>query len=405
MIQKTIEQTNVEKMAAYFKAGEKDKCVKTGVEIEHFVIGEGGNSMCYEDMAHFLEALMEENDRAYLVDGHLLGFFCTDYSISLEPAAQLEISIAPKETVGEIQAVYEAFRKKADVLLEKSGFRLINTGYHPYKKAEELSLIPKKRYEYMNRYFETSGKLGKNMMRATASTQVSIDYENEADFVEKYRLACILSPVLALLTDNSPVFEGKQAGMHMVRTAVWMDTDKARCGIFPGTFSEDFGYRKYAEYLYNNPPILIMDENGVATATGKQTLREIYADKEMTTEEIEHAISMFFPDVRLKNYIEIRMADSMELPCVLEYTVWIKTLFYHAQAREELRIFLGKADEEMIEQAKLELIEKGFAGKVYGKKVSEIVKKLAELVDCYGGAQAKRYAGCLMKKAVYAEKH
>lgn len=31
----------------------------------------------------------------------------------------------------------------------------------------------------------------------------------------------------------------------------------------------------------------------------------------MTEEEIEHMLSMVFPDVRLKNYIEIRMADSL----------------------------------------------------------------------------------------------
>lgn len=31
----------------------------------------------------------------------------------------------------------------------------------------------------------------------------------------------------------------------------------------------------------------------------------------MTEEEVEHMLSMVFPDVRLKNYIEIGMADSL----------------------------------------------------------------------------------------------
>lgn len=386
--------SNIEKIADYFRAGEKQKCVATGVEIEHFVVDGEGNSMSYEAIVAVMEKIKNKTDNTYFEDGHLLGLFNKDYSITLEPASQLEISIAPKTTIEEVEAVYKSFRKKADRLLEKEGFRLLNVGYHPYKKAEELTLIPKKRYEYMNRYFAQTGKLGKNMMRATASTQVSIDYENEKDFVKKYRLACILSPVFSLITDNSPVFEGKKADTNMVRTFVWMDTDKARCGIFPGTFLEDFGYRKYAEYLYENPPILVMDETGSVVYTEKKTLREIYAGKEMTEKEIEHALSMFFPDVRLKNYVEIRMADSMELPLVLAYTTLIKNIFYEKTIRETLLAYLGDISEEDILQAKRELIKKGHDGEIYGKPVNCIIDKMAELITEYGNEEAKKYISC-----------
>lgn len=385
-----MEQRNIDKIAAYFRNGEKTKCVKTGVELEHFVIGEAGNSMRYEEMAEFLEAFAKREDRKYFVEGKLLGLWGKEFSLSLEPAAQLEISIEPKETIGEIEAVYKRFREEAEPWFLARGFRLVNVGYHPYKKAEELSLIPKKRYEFMNRYFETSGRFGKNMMRATASTQVSIDFDSEKDFVEKYRLACILSPIFALLSDNSPVFEGKERKQYMVRTMIWMDTDSARCGIFSGTFSEDFGYRKYAEYLYANPPILIMDEEGKAVFTGEKTLREIYAEKEMTQAEIEHALSMFFPDVRLKNYIEIRVADSMELSQVLSYTALVKACFYNRNIREELTAYFGKADEEGVRQAKLSLMEKGYGGAAYGKTVKEITDKLRELIEKYGDEEVKR---------------
>lgn len=390
-MKKETEQNNIEKIAAYFKEGEKTGNLKTGVEIEHFVIGKDGNSMSYETAVEFMEALMDKEDRGYFEDGHLLGFFSADYSISLEPAAQVEISIAPKETIAEIEKVYKTFRSKADGWLEEKGFRLVNCGYHPQKKVSELSLIPKMRYEYMDRYFEKTGRYGKNMMRATASTQVSIDYENEADFVEKYRLACMLSPLFALLTDRSPVFEGKPVKTKLVRTVIWMNTDDIRCGIFPGTFAEDFGYRKYAEYLYNCPPILIMDETGKAVETKTKTFRELYADREMTKAEIEHAVSMVFPDVRLKNYIEIRVADSMELPEVLQYTALIKTCFYKEQARRELYELLGSVDEEKIKQAKRSVIEKGFDGELYGKNADFLTEELYRIMEKYGDGETKQY--------------
>ena len=47
------------------------------------------------------------------------------------------------------------------------------------------------------------------MMRGSASTQVSIDYTSTADCLRKLRLAFALVPMLSLMCDNAPVFEGK----------------------------------------------------------------------------------------------------------------------------------------------------------------------------------------------------
>lgn len=86
--------------------------------------------------------------------------------------------------------------------------RLETCGYQPYAKAAELPLIPKRRYEYMDAYFKHTETMGIRMMRGSASTQVSIDYLNEQDFVKKFQLAQMLSPVLALLTENTAVIDG-----------------------------------------------------------------------------------------------------------------------------------------------------------------------------------------------------
>lgn len=390
---------NIENMVTYFKAGEKKNgCVNAGVEIEHFVLDKNGKSAAYEVVVEILQEIKEERDSCFYEDGHLFGLYNEDYSLSLEPASQLEISIAPKEKLSDIEKIYIEFRKRAEYSLSRRGLTLVNKGYHPGQRAAELQLIPKKRYEYMNRYFATSGSLGKNMMRATASVQVSVDYANEKDFVEKYRLACILSPILSLITDNSPVFEGEKAEHALVRTRIWLDTDDKRCGIFPGTFSEGFGYRAYGEYLYGNPPILVMDKEGQAVYTGEKTAAQIYEQQEMTQTQIEHLISMFFPDVRLKKYVEIRMADSMELPYALAYAALIKTLFYTDKVRRELLSFFGKVSNEEIRAAKLSLLRAGYRGEAYHREVHQIVLKLVEEMEKNMTEEAGRYAECLLEK-------
>lgn len=394
-----IKERNLEKIIRYFKAGEKcDGYMKAGVEIEHFVLDDRGNSMHYEELVRMMEEMRTQEDTPYYEEGHLLGFYNDDYSVTLEPAAQLEISIAPKRTIKEIENIYLEFQKKTEDFLKSRDFHLVNRGYHPFMKAEELELIPKKRYEYMNQYFEKTGTMGKNMMRATASVQVSLDYTDEADFVEKYRLACILSPIFALITDNSPVFEGKKTEKRMVRTVIWKHTDPVRCGIFPQTFNQDFGYRAYAEYLYEHPPILVIDGEGHAIFTGDKKACEIYRDREMTEKEVEHLLSMYFPDVRLKNYIELRAGDSMELPFALAYTALVKTVFYTDGIRKELCSFFGNVSREDIAAAKSTLIDHGSQGMAYGRRAAEIIEKLISEVKKYPTEENKHYMGCLLTK-------
>ena len=54
----------------------------------------------------------------------------------------------------------------------------------------------------MDAYFRQSGKYGKYMMRASASTQVSVDYRSERDLIKKLRVLQKISPILMLMMEN-----------------------------------------------------------------------------------------------------------------------------------------------------------------------------------------------------------
>ena len=194
---------NIRKITDYFRAGcKEDYNRRIGVEIEHFVIKEDNTNATYEEIAELLEAVFG-NEQCEYEQRSLLGCVTMEYAISLEPAAQLEISIFPRKTVQELEQIYEGFLKRMESYLGLRHMRLETCGYQPYAKAAELPLIPKRRYEYMDAYFKHTETMGIRMMRGSASTQVSIDYLNEQDFVKKFQLAQMLSPVLALLTERN----------------------------------------------------------------------------------------------------------------------------------------------------------------------------------------------------------
>ena len=263
----TTENRNLEALEQYFRDGCKWNCVqKLGLEIEHLILREDSlEAVTYGEaggVASLLEELAPLYPRQYREEGQLLGLYNNDYALSLEPAGQLEVSIVPKENLRTIQRIYESFLGQILPLLDKRRFRLATLGYQPVSRAGELPLIPKKRYEYMDRYFQTSGTCGRNMMRGTAATQVSIDYCCEEDFRRKYQGACLLMPALKLLSDNTPVFEGRPWKGYLARTYIWDRVDPVRCGMLTRYLRVDFGFRDYAEYLWRLPLIFLPGAEG-----------------------------------------------------------------------------------------------------------------------------------------------
>lgn len=376
-----LEQQNIDAIAGYFEAGCKSRGEeRIGIETEHFVLNNRGEPITYGILDAIMQRQVRAGDRVEEEDGHFLGYYNENFSITLEPAAQLEISVMPQKCVADVERILMRFYKEYKEVLNSAGYHMVHAGYHPVRRAGELALIPKKRYEYMNEYFKHSGSRGYQMMRATASTQISVDYFSEADFIQKYRLACVLVPVFSLLTDNSPVYEGQASSRFLTRSYVWQGVDAQRCLIPECVFKEDFGFRAYAGELYHKPPILVKEGNRTR-ATGSDTIAELYRNRLLTVPETQHLISMFFPDVRLKQYLEIRPADSLPMPLALAYMELVKGIFYRQETLDYFTDYFQVSDGRQIEEAKQSLMEHGYNGFVYGKPAAEVADTLFARVE------------------------
>ncbi|MCL2199026.1 MAG: glutamate-cysteine ligase family protein [Defluviitaleaceae bacterium] len=321
-----MESKNLAALVEYFESGCKKEEL-LGVELEHFVINkETRKSLAYENgLEIILQRLQPLYGEAIMSEGRIIGITGSNADITLEPAAQMEISIHPSPFITEIRDIYNHFTTTLAPILEEMDCELFCAGYHPVSKAADMPLIPKKRYEYMDEHFKSTGTHGLYMMRGTASAQVNIDYKSEDDFRIKYRIACLLTPVLSFLFDRSKVFEGAPYDKKALRDFIWKNVDPAR--VLPPKNSLNMSFTDYAKYIYDMPPIFILRENE-AVYTGNKPNREIFADKLLTLEDIEHITSMAFPHVRLKNRIELRMADSMPIEQTLMFTALVRDIFY-----------------------------------------------------------------------------
>lgn len=388
-------------LVQYFKYGCKQNKGDIGVECEHFVVYadslEAVSFYGEKGVEHLLCELADElavpEELRYYSEGYLVGFRTDSYLISLEPGAQIEISINKSNDLDWIESVYNNFYSHLSSLTNKYGYMIVNAGYQPASKVRDIELIPKKRYELMDKHFKCTGNSGVNMMRGTGAVHVSVDYEDEQDFVLKYRLANLLVPILSLMTENIAVFEGEELELsdgYLKRLQIWKDVDSKRCGTIPNVFDDGFGFDAYADYIMGLKPLFLPTVHGGIFAVGSDvTANELFSagmddfvDFDLQ-EIVAHLLSMTFVDIRLKQYIEIRCADSMPVEMTMPFAEMIQQLFLDKERVVDFYDELSSGQDDLL-KAKNDAIEQtikfGYDAVVYGKDIKYWICKLNKSV-------------------------
>ena len=380
-----MRQANIEAITSYIENGIKPagKQGRLGVEVEHFIVDAQGDPVMYSG-EHGVDWLLEQltesfSERIVGTDDKLIGVGAEGKTVTLEPGAQVELSSGPYTNICAIEADFEKFRTEVDRILAPYGNHIVACGYRPKGKAQDIELIPKKRYYFMNRYFENIGEYGKRMMRCSASTQISIDFFSASDCVRKLRLASILSPLFTLLCDNTPTFEGAPRTHRLMRADVWRYCDPDRCESVPNVADPTFAIEDYACFVLDTPAILVPDGDDCRATS--QTFGEVYAARKMTDSEIEHALSMLFTDVRLKTYLEIRPADSMPAPYVASYAAFVKGLFYCEQNLDALDSLFSEARNPDIAETRNSLAANGYKGNAYNQPAASLMTTLFDWAE------------------------
>ncbi|MBO6165349.1 MAG: hypothetical protein J6O17_03130 [Eubacterium sp.] len=397
-------------ISEYIRSGESDD-TNLGLEIEHFVVNDEGIQIGFHEISELIDKVGRElGAEVIYIDHFPVGYYTGEYSTSLEPSCQFEISINPYSDLQTIESIYREFRSIWDPIFEEKGYHLETKGNLPLVEKQiitpdDIPLSPKKRYKYMDAYFRKSGKYGKYMMRASASAQVSIDYKSEADMVRKLTVLEKISPFFMLMMENksdeASTLPGVEGKTHLLRTQEWDDLDPARTGFVPHSLDSDFGYDKMAEVISRTPLILLTDE-GETIDVGSRSAHDLLENKSIKWEEldadrrkklIEHFMSMGFFHFRVKKYIEIRVADSVPLDKALGYVALIKGIVYSDKNLRLLNEVLSNIRDIESIQNVVEAIERdGFNAVVYnGKTAGEWADHLYDLAEKALGKEDREY--------------
>jgi len=362
-------QKQIESLVSYFKAAEsKKEDHKIGMEFEHLILKEDLTAVSYseaEGIESLLEQLSQGSWEKVFEGDNLIGLQDAERAVTLEPGGQLELSLIPFADLEQTKKIYHKFLAELKEILSSRKQKLAVLGYQPASSIEDLPLLPKKRYDFMYKYFKDRGRYAHHMMKGTASVQMNIDYTDEKDYIKKLRVGYFLSPLIYYLFDNTPFFEGEEASEASIREEIWSNCDSDRSGIIPGVFAKEFGYRDYAEYILNTPAIIDLKDDELVYSGSKKIKELMENDK---AETIDHYLSMVFPDVRTKKYIEIRSADAVPYPYNFAFAALLKAVFYD---QANLDYFY----EQSLKYSQPEFLQ--FKAEITGSKESQLRKDLA----------------------------
>ncbi len=366
-----------EQLLEIFFSGIKQE-EKIGIENEKLLVNLKGEAAKYQEIVKVLEGF--EDFEPYLEDGKLLGLKGKNGNISLEPGSQVEFSSNPFSTLNEIQTALKSFLSELHKLAEKNELKVLDIGAQPKTTWDKIDVIPKSRYKFMTEYLPTKGLEPFRMMRETAGVQVNIDYNSEEDAVRKLSLAMKLSPIVSAMYSNSPLRNGELTGYKSIRANAWLNVDEDRCGFVSPKLLEydvNFSFSDYMEILLDVP--VIFAEIDGKTHLSDMTFREYMFRGLPSIKDWETHLSLYFPEVRLKDHIEIRNHDNQTEEMTMSVPALWKGILYSDDAMEEVRGMLKRFSVEDFYELREKTPRYGMDYKLEKVWVNDIAKELISI--------------------------
>jgi len=306
-------------------------------------------------------------------------------SVTLEPAGQFELSGAALPDVHAIHRETEQHLKEAKAVGAGLGLGFSALGFTPTWSRSDVHIMPKGRYGIMRAYMPRKGNLGLDMMLRTCTVQSNLDFSSEADMVLKFRTSLALQPIATALFANSPFVEGEPTGLLSNRANVWTDTDPDRTGMLDFVFEDGFSFETYARYALSVPMYFVKRGEHYIDVAGRSfadfiagRLPELPGQCATIKDWGDH-ITTIFPEVRLKQFLEMRGADTGPISRISGLqALWAGIFYDDAALNAAWDLAKGWSASER-RTLRNQAFRTGLKGKIGGRSVQAVAKDMVAI--------------------------
>jgi glutamate--cysteine ligase len=359
-----------------------------GAEHEKFVFRTGSHApVPYEPdgIKALLEGLMRFGWAGVYEGETLIALSRGRANVSLEPAGQFELSGAPLESIHDICGETRQHLEEIKAVGDPLGVGFLGLGFTPTWRREDCPVMPKGRYGIMRAYMPKVGGQGLDMMLRTCTVQANLDFASEADMIQKFRVSLALQPVATALFANSPFVEGKPSGLLSSRANVWTDTDPQRTGMLDFVFQPGFGFETYADYALDVPMYFVRRDGRYIDTAGRSfrafmrgELPELPGERPTLGDWSDH-LTTLFPEVRLKQYLEMRGADSGPATRICALPALWAGLLYDRQALDEAWVLSRDWTSEARAQLRLDAARIGLKAQIAGRSLQDVAREVVAI--------------------------
>ena len=192
----------------------------------------------------------------------------------------------------------------------------------------------------------------------------------------------IQSPFMTAMCSNSKIRGGVDTGYKSFRALAWLNTDNERCG-FATKFKPGMTFDNYIKTLLEVPMIYIIRDGKYINIDGKINFKNFmqsgYNGYYPKIKDFELHANMFFPEVRLRNYIEIRNHDCVGEKYIYSLLSFYKGIFYNPDAMKETEELLKKFSYNDIAEFRYNAPRFGLDTKIKGYVIKDITKELLKI--------------------------
>lgn len=262
--------------------------------------------------------------------------------ISFEPGGQIEISSAPHASASAVIDATQALVATIRGAMTTAGVELLTFGVDPYNGIEAVPLqLHRDRYTRMTSYFDSIGPFGVRMMRQTAAVQINV--ERGVRPGERWVLLNALAPYMVALFANSRRYAGKATAHASYRAHLWRALDVSRTGLPSDKMDPAARYLAFA-----------LDARAMRSSDGTRpwlSFGDWMRSTELDEDDWLFHLSTLFPEVRPKEFFEIRSPDAIDSELVAAPLAFVTGIVYDEESASAAARLLGEPSEPLLERA------------------------------------------------------
>lgn len=327
-------------------------------------------------------------------------------NLTFEPGGQLEFSSKPYPCLSDAVRRLRFIQQELDKKVAINNWTLVQMGINPWHSPEQIGLqMAKSRYQAMDRFFTKISPYGRRMMRQTCTIQACVDFgPTETDMSKRFLASQLLSPFATGMFANSPFKDGMLADRPGFRSLVWRNLDTSRTGVpkleeLAKHLDKKACVSSYLDFVLGSKVVFVEALNYEVPdkdITFEHWVEHGYKGIMPTEKDFETQLSLLFPEVRPRGFLELRSVDSQARSWQIVPAAFFTGLLYNQDNLERtldiLMPYLPKIDSLLLDSSM------GLQNSVI-KKVSQKLMQLSWegfklLPPCFRGEGTEKALRC-----------